>query len=293
MKKSAFTLIELSIVLIIIGLLIGGSFKVLKVMRERAQVSRAQDDVKVAKEAIIGNAIVNNNTLPPIDFFDKNLSPIKSNQHQLFYADDPKLEKRDICSYSTTHLKVLPEGKATIHDIAFVVASESSNHNMQTAVKNNEVKIYKYSKIVDDNTSPINIKENYDDIVDWVTLRQLQAEAQCSEKRLRIVNTSLPSTDTTNSSSYKAKIVVDGNYSAITANDCIFALNGDTTQNDKFSYATNKNTFLITNSGSAIAGIVSVTCTISTDEKNTTKKFAITVNPVTNSSHNPSSNTPQ
>ena len=75
MKKSAFTLVELSIVLIILGLLVGGSFKVLQIMRERAQTTRAQDDVKVAKEAIIGNAIVNSKTLPDGTFF-KNISPL-------------------------------------------------------------------------------------------------------------------------------------------------------------------------------------------------------------------------
>jgi len=273
MKKSAFTLVELSIVLVIIGLLVGGSFKVFKMMRDRAETTRAQDDVKVAKETIIGNAIINDNTLPDGAFFDQNLSPIKNNQHQLFYVDDTNLENINVCSFSTTNLKVETPAR-TINNVAFVVASEGPNHNMQTAIKDNgdgtfSVKTYDYSTKVDDNTSPINIADYYDDVVEWVTLAQLQQEVKCSNNPLRIVNTSLPSTDINNSASYQAKIVIDGNYSAPTVDNCTFS------PPNNFLYSN----FLITNSGSATAGTVAVDCTVTADGKTVQKKFAITVNP--------------
>ncbi len=192
MKKSAFTLVELSIVLVIIGLLVGGSFKVLKIMRERAQISRAQDDVQVAKEAVIGNTVQNSNTLPSVTFFNQNLSPVKNNQHQLFYADDTNLENIDVCSFNTTNLKVVTPAR-TIDNVAFVIASESSNHNMQTAIKDNgdgtfSVKTYDYSTKVDDNTSPVNIIDYYDDIVEWVTLAQLKEKLNCPQSGLKIIN---------------------------------------------------------------------------------------------------------
>ena len=267
MKKPAFTLIELSIVLVIIGLLIGGSFKILKVMRERAQITRAQDDVQVAKAAVIGNTILNDNRLPPGNYFQTNLSPVKNNQHPLFYTDDIALEGTNICSFQTTTLKVKTPTK-TIDNVAFVVASEAANHNMQTAKINNQVKTYNYATKVDDNTSPVNIVENYDDIVDWVTLSQLQEEAKCSNNPLRIVNTSLPNTDTANSSSYNVKIVIDGNYSTPTADNCTFA------NNNNFSY----NNFTITNGGTTTGGTsTTVDCTISADGKTVEKKFTINV----------------
>jgi len=285
MKKSAFTLVELSIVLVIIGLLVGGSFKVLKIMRDRAQISRAQDDVKVAKEAIIGNTIQYSNTLPPVTYFDQNLSPVKDNQHPLFYADDINLEGNNTCGFSSTNLKVVKNrqdgSSQTISDVAFVVASEASNHNMQTALKddgggNFSVHIYTYATKVDDNTSPVNIAENYDDIVDWVTLAQLQEQLHCSDNPLRIVNTSLPSTDTNNSSSYSATIVIDGNYSAPTADNCTFS------PSNNFSY----NNFSITNSVGAAAGTVAVNCSVTADGKTVSKKFAITVNQAANQGGN-------
>ena len=213
MKKSAFTLIELSIVLVIIGLLVGGSFKVLKIMRERAQITRAQDDVKIAKEAVIGNTILNANTLPDQAYFDQNLSPVKDNQHPLFYADDTDLEATDICSFTATHLSVVTPSH-TISDVAFVIASESSNHNMQTAKKDDgdgdfSVHTYKYETKVDDNTSPVNIVENYDDIVQWVTLAELQKDLQCSQKPFNFLNTSLPTANV--NEDYSATLYVENN----------------------------------------------------------------------------------
>ena len=198
MKKSAFTLIELSIVLVIIGLLIGGSFKILKVMRERAQISQAKDDVQVAKQAVIGNAIINENTLPKQDFFQKNLSPVKNNQHQIFYAYDTNLAATNICSFKETGLTVTKykwkddksgeEKDKVIENVAFVIASESQNHNMQTALKDGNVKFHAPFYKVDDNTTPINRVEGYDDIVAWVTLGQLKEELHCTQTGLKILN---------------------------------------------------------------------------------------------------------
>lgn len=198
MKKNAFTLIELSIVLVIIGLIIGGSFKVLKSMRERAQITRAQDDVKAAKQAVMGNAVINEYTLPDGDFFQKNLTPVKNNQHPLFYTYEDNLTKTNICSFQETGLTLTKykwnsnksgeEKDKTIKNVAFIIASESQNHNMQTARKDNDVKFHAPFYKVDDNKTPINKVEGYDDIVTWVTLGQLKEELHCTRTGLEIVN---------------------------------------------------------------------------------------------------------
>jgi len=221
MKKSAFTLVELSIVLVIMGLLVGGSFKVLQMMRERAQTTKAQDDVKVAKEAIIGNAIVNSKTLPDGTFFQEHLSPVKSNQHPLFYVYDSNLTQENICAFLVTDLSVVTPTQ-TIDNVAFVVASEGPNNNMQTAKHDDDdgtfsVKTYKYETKVDDNKSPVNIVEYYDDVVEWVTLSQLQSRLECSRDPLRFLNGLLPST--TVGESYSATLYIENNISDITI-DC-------------------------------------------------------------------------
>jgi len=218
MKKSAFTLVELSIVLVIIGLLVGGSFKVFKMMRNRAETTRAQDDVKVAKEAIIGNAIINSKTLPDGAFFQQNLSPVKTNQHPLLYVYDDNLTQKNICAFLATDLSVVTPTQ-TVDNVAFVVASEGPNHNMQTAMQDDgdgtfSIQIYKYETKVDDNTSPVNIVDYYDDVVEWVTLAQLQSRLECQREPLHFLNNSLPST--TVDESYSATLYVENNISDVT-----------------------------------------------------------------------------
>ena len=289
--RKAFTLIELAIVLTIIGLLIGGSFKVLTVQRENAKIQRAKDDVIVAKEAIVGNTMRNGNTLPNANFFNKNLSPIKSNQHQLLYVYDANFTNVNVCAATTTTLSinsykmVLPATTPptefldkTLSDIAFVVVSESANANMQTASSVGGTLVNIHAPFIprDDNTTAVNIVEPYDDVVEWMTLAQLQAKVGCGDKSLRIVNTSLPSTDINNT--YRARIVIDGNYSTATVT-CDFATNGDSSNDNNFTI----NNFLISNKSSVkkatTAGIVTADCNLTADGRTVSKRFAITVNP--------------
>ncbi len=271
MKKRGFTLIELSIVLVIIGLLIGGSFKIFQVMKDRAQTSRDQDDIKVAKEAIIGNAILNNNTLPSATFFKDNLSPIKNNQHPIFYANDNALQSRDICSFLTTNLKVQTPTR-TINNVAFVLASEGPNHNMQTAIKDNldgtySVKTYDYATKVDDNTTPKNIVENYDDVVDWVTLSQLKSDLRCNDKPFRFLNDSLPSA--IKGQSYSATLYVENNVTSVSISCTNNGDKGINFSDPNFSGTPTE------------AGTSERTCTATENSPGTrsvTKQFVITIN---------------
>ena len=188
--KKAFTLIELAIVLTIVGLVVGGGFKLLKMQRYKEEIKIAKEDIIVAKNAIIGNTIINGNTLPDSDYFKKNLSPAQGTKGDLLYIFEPTLTTEDICTFTKTDLKVINPENNTIENVAFVVVSESVNRNMQTAYNetNSSVKLYSPSEKVDDNTSPINLKEEYDDVALWITLSELQKEIDCSSNKLTIVN---------------------------------------------------------------------------------------------------------
>ncbi len=274
MKKNAFTLIELSIVLVIIGLIIGGSFKVLKSMRENAKVTNAKNDVQTARNAVLGYAM-SASFLPTKTLFESDLSPVKANQHQLMYARDTTFDTTNICASPTTLLSVQVDHRdgtiQTIPNVAFVLVSESANKNMQTAIATT-IEVRKPFEKIDDNSTPINRVEPYDDIVDWVTLAQLQKSIGCENHPLRIVNSSLPSTNTASANLYSATIAIDGNYTTPTASSCTFF------PSNNFSY--NASTYKITNTGLASPGTVIVTCSVTADAKPPiSKKFAITVNP--------------
>jgi prepilin-type N-terminal cleavage/methylation domain-containing protein len=65
--KKGFTLIELSIALVIIGLLIGGSMQMMSSLSKRAKVTEAKQQLDTLKERIIGFAQSNDGRLPTLD----------------------------------------------------------------------------------------------------------------------------------------------------------------------------------------------------------------------------------
>lgn len=213
MKRTAFTLIELAIALTIIGIMIGGSLQAVKAMREKSKVAEAKEQVRASKDAILGY-VGKWPSLPTVDNFDANLSPIKNNQHAIFYAPDTVLStiNNDICAYNTTALKVVDNGR-TIDNVAFVIAHEGANYNMQTARNVNTVNIYAPSTRIDDNTTPVNIVDFYDDIVEWVTLSELKENVNCNDKPFRFLNDRLPHGDY--NTSYNATLYVENNVSFV------------------------------------------------------------------------------
>lgn len=275
--RRGFTLIELSMVLVIVGLIIGGYMDFIKSKKENQLISQAKMDVITAKDTIIGNAIKNSNTLPDEPFFQENLSPVKLNQHELLYIHDKDLEDTNMCAFESTRLSIKKPG-GVISDVAFLVVNESSNKNMQTkeivgAGGEIVVEMYDFITKIDNNIDPINIVENYDDIVEWTTLAQLQKTLHCENSQLKILNQSMPSIDVSNINLYSAKIVVDGNFSVPTDNSCSF------NPSNGFSYYN----YIISNNGSGVSGTVEVLCTVTENggtpnERIASKRFVITVN---------------
>ncbi len=216
MRRHAFTLIELAIVLAIIGLVIGGSFKLLKSQREKQRITKAKEDVEAAKNAVLGNAVINGNTLPDAAFFDQNLSPVTDQNHQLLYAYENNLTTNNACTVQHTALSVIKPDGATVSDVAFVVVSESANYNMQTALSGSTVTLHGPKDQVDDNTTPINRVEFYDDVYQWVTLSELQKHADCSAHQLQIVTANTLPSDVNSSTSYlggkKVAVIADGGF---------------------------------------------------------------------------------
>jgi len=221
MKRKAFTLIELAIVLTIIGIIIGGSFQALKNMRENAKTAEAKEQIKIARNAILGYVKIWPN-LPSITEFQNDLSPAKNNQNIILYAPDTNLStlNNDVCAYQTTNLQVIDNGMTpprVINNIAFVLANEGANYNMQTSVDMNatpyKVQIYGAGEQVDDNITPVNRIEIYDDIVDWVTIEELHQNVDCSENMLKILNDpTLPRDINTHVNYVGARLFADGGF---------------------------------------------------------------------------------
>jgi len=197
MKRKAFTLIELSIVLIIVGLVIGGSFKMAKLIREQSQTAQAKESVKAASAAIIGYARKWIDLPTPQDF-TKNLSPVQSKtEGEMFYFADPQLTNNtDICSINKTDLNVTVYSAGTlsrtVENVAFVLAHRSANHNMQTAVTGNNPYVIRiddpFTKADYNSSDYTHTSDSFDDIVKWMTLSELQGLVDCSGNTLKIIN---------------------------------------------------------------------------------------------------------
>ncbi len=189
--KKGFTLIELSIVLIIIGLLTGGAFQMLKVMQEKARATEAKQTLQSVKEAIIGFAI-NNNRLPTAtEFTDMNLTG--AGNIAIFYNSDTLLQN-SLCSSSTTLLTTVDTNGVTTPNIGFVLAVAGENFNVQTGRIGNTVTFHQWNTPnIDDETAILNRPEPYDDLHTEVTLGELQATIDCQNNQFKVITNALPS----------------------------------------------------------------------------------------------------
>lgn len=285
MGRRAFTLIELSIVLTIIGLMVAGSFKAMQIMNERSRVSEAKEQVLGAKNAIIG-FVIEFPSLPSVPVFDQNLSPLKGNQaNQIMYVPANNLLTDDICAFTTTNLSVTVnnvDGSARppITNIAFVIAHGSANRNIQTALTGNNIVVHSPSEQnIDDNVTFVDRQEQYDDMVEWVTLVQLQQNIGCNDKPFRFITDKLPSAkvfvpypDINNS--VVAGLIVENNISQVTIN-CNPTL--------QYGISFNSPNYF---SGTPIqSGVALFRCTATEgapSSRTIIKEFVITIDPVTN-----------
>ena len=186
--KKGFTLIELSIVLIIIGLLTGGAFQMIKVMQEKARATEAKQTLEAAKEAIISFSINTNHLPTATEFTTMNLKG--AGNIDIFYNADPALQT-NLCD-STSTLSVIDSSGVTIPNIGFVLAVAGENFNIQTGRIGNTITFHPWNTTIDDNPNPIDRAEPYDDLYVNVTLGELQATADCQTNKFKIINTTLP-----------------------------------------------------------------------------------------------------
>ncbi len=201
--KSGFTLIELAMILVIIGVLIGIGVTTLSILIKRAKYAESKEIINSAVDAIIGYSATSgkiptlselNNVVrtredsygkPIVYIYDRDLttpSPyghcgLKTTNINVQICDDPS------CATSTT-----------INNVAFIILSGDGNFNNQTGGSREistptTVRIYQYGIVVDNYPDDVNRPEPFDDIVKWVTLHELQTKEGC--KALTIETPSL------------------------------------------------------------------------------------------------------
>jgi prepilin-type N-terminal cleavage/methylation domain-containing protein len=224
MDKKGFTLIELAIVLVIIGLLIGLGVGLMGPLTKRAKVVETKETINAAIESVISYGAANDKLPDATTFSTIVRNPKDAWKKPLYYIYDDNLTDSSvggICGRKTTNitLKICSNttctSSSTINDVAFIVLSSDGNYNNQTAgtqAVTGAITINVYETGVDsiDNYTGdgINRPEAYDDIVKWVTINELRIKAGCTGAQLRIVNNELPYGY--QGSAYEATIYAEG-----------------------------------------------------------------------------------
>ncbi len=213
--KKGFTLVEMAMVLIVVGLLMGGGFQMMKVMQEKARSTEAKQTLEAAKEAVIGFVMSNNGVLPANQAAFNTLGFRGTGNTDINYVSDGALQ---VCNTTTTPLNTTDiDGVTTTQNIAFVLAIAGENMNVQTGrltPADNNIRFYPWNF---DSVNNVGVDEErtvldrrtdrYDDFYIQVTLAELRSIAGCQP--LSIINPSLHSGDQ-NDTTYSAILLGQG-----------------------------------------------------------------------------------
>ena len=207
-NSKGFTIIELALVLIIIGLLVGFGASLVGPLFERSKRIETQETVKAAVESVIGFAASNNSRLPDAAQFPGIIKKQNDSwKKPINYVYDSNLDinqlNSDICGRRTTYLTVRRCQNSAcstytdVQNVAYVIVSGGSNYNNQTignlaVTAVTTLNIYNIGLSVDNYNGDFIRAEEYDDIVELVTLNELRSQIGCQGPQLNIINNELP-----------------------------------------------------------------------------------------------------
>jgi len=211
-----FTLIEMAIILMILGILVSMGAGMMGVLTKRLKLNETREAVNNASEGIIGFAAINGRIPTSANFTSVVTVAVDSWANNLYYIPASVLTTDDVCARKTTGvaLSVCPDKAClaptqTVTNVAYVIISGGENFNRQTALKSGAVKVYDEGiGPVDDYAADMARSEPYDDVVKWATLYELRVKAGCSGPQLRIINKDLPSA--MYKDDYFAEVFADG-----------------------------------------------------------------------------------
>jgi len=224
--QAGFTIIEMAMVMVLIGLIVGFGASLIGPLSIRAKRIESTETVNAGAEAIIGAAAANRGVLPTAAQFPGIIKKGKDawNRPVQYLYDallaDGNPTTGDLCTRRTTRitLRHCPDAACSapvsVANVAFVVLSGGENFNNQTAgslAVNAATVIDVYPNgvgDVDGYAADLNRAEPYDDILQWATLDELRGKIGCRGPQLAVMNNELPPGRVANL--YSAAIYVDG-----------------------------------------------------------------------------------
>lgn len=167
-NQVGFSLIEISLVLIVIGLIVATIVPLLVSQIKQEKVSAGRDLVRQARDEIIGYAMQHNGELPA-NLEDVAGHSIGAWREELFYHN---ASISDYCSVGASQgFNMTIPNSPNVENIAFLVGSKGANHQLDIDLNNNPIEIKAYEEISSYSGN------KYDDIVEFVSIDYLKNAA--------------------------------------------------------------------------------------------------------------------
>ena len=225
MNQRGFTIVEVAVVLVIVGLLVGFGAALVGPLMERSKRMATTEILDAALESIVGYAASEkrvpqwgdnsaDNTLD--EFCEVVTNRRDSTTQPLYYFFDNRLfTPQSVCGRKTTNITICRNAACTdrIPNIAFAVVSGAMDYNPQTGIVTTGcpagqtcIGVYEPGTASIDNCTNagncpnydgaftrLNRPEAYDDMVEYITLGELRTKSGCQGAPLQILNNDLPS----------------------------------------------------------------------------------------------------
>lgn len=223
-SRQGFTLIELAIVLVIVGILVGLGSSMVGVLTTAIKVRETKDFLDANVQAIASYASSHNSIPDAAGFTGAAKSPQDSWGRDFIYLFDANLHPADITKDTicgrrstaltlrnclTTNAKCAAGGGGVVgtdfsdtSNVAFVVLSKSDDAKTDTTASDAAINASRAA------TGTVTTDSNNSDIVRWVTLDELRSKIGCQGAPLKILNNELPYGQV--GTAYTATLTADG-----------------------------------------------------------------------------------
>ncbi len=216
-NHNGFTLIELSIVLVLIGLLVGLGAGMIGPLTTAVKVRETRGIQDAAVQSVTSWASSNNTIPNGAGFPGVAKSPLDAWDRPFIYLYDANLysatpTKDTLCGRRSTALTlVTTDPAATMTNVAFVVLSGADNATLKSTFNGSLNGTPVNNGVIAGSgaaSGTITATGPNGDLIRWVTIDELRSKIGCQGAPLRIVNNELPFGSATNS--YSATITADG-----------------------------------------------------------------------------------
>ncbi len=198
LRAKGFTLIELAIVLVVIGLLVTLGGGLLGTLTKRSKLSETREIVRTAKEAVVGYAVKNGHL--PANLEAAGSKGVDTWQKSLLYYPASELSSGDACGVNTTAMVVHEctnlncSSYNVKSNIAFVIYSTGADaHGACTGTSS---PFYVRQQDMGYNSPcayvPANPQYNYDDIAAYASLDEIRSMRGCPQPLIMTSPSILP-----------------------------------------------------------------------------------------------------